>query len=142
MVNGLPAVPSAVNDQAITAFVYLKRAGRFIGGVNETIRGAWKGGRSDLMNAGNVFFGDHQRVDRRLGIDVLDTQHIVIFEDDLAGNFAGQDLAEQAIRIRHHATPDRLMGNQAVFCSAAGGSAAGATAAVAASFAFLAFSTS
>jgi hypothetical protein len=53
--------------------------------------------RRQVVERGDVLFRDEQHVQRRLGVDVLEYQQVVVFEDDLGGNLPRNDSAEEAV---------------------------------------------
>ena len=56
-----------------------------------------------FRNGGDVDLGDHEDVDRRAGVDVAKGQHLVVFVDDVGGDFAIDDASEN----RRHVIGDR-----------------------------------
>jgi hypothetical protein len=52
----------------------------------------------DLGNRGNVSLGNHQKMRGCLGGNVIKCEAQVVFIDLIAGDVAGNDLAEQTIR--------------------------------------------
>jgi len=47
----------------------------------------------------NMFFGDDQKMDRRLGRDIPEGQELIVFVEFLRRDFTGNDLTEQAMFI-------------------------------------------
>ncbi len=57
--------------------------------------------RLRLLQSGKVLARHDQHVHRRLRLDVLESEDVVVFVDFLGGDFSAQDAAEQAVRIGH-----------------------------------------
>jgi hypothetical protein len=49
-------------------------------------------------HVGDVFPGDHQKMYRRLGIQVMESQEFPVFVDLFAGDFALYDFAKNTVR--------------------------------------------
>ena len=95
MIDGLAAVGSGVDDQAVAVAEAL--LARDLTGcpqqMTEEIGVSCRGVRVGR----DVLFGDHQQMRGRLRVDVRKGQHAVVFVDAVDGNGAGGDLAEEAV---------------------------------------------
>ncbi len=74
-------------------------------------------GVGHALNIGNVLFGNDQRVDRRLGIDIFEGGNGVILVNDFRRGLFFDDPAEDAVRIAAHAfspsgLPEKLLKKQ------------------------------
>jgi len=56
----------------------------------------------NTVNIGYMFFRNNENMYRRLGIEVLKGNSMIIFMDDLCGYLFFYDLAEDAVRISGH----------------------------------------
>src|SRR3954467_7776075 len=83
--DGLPGVPSAINDDAVAALEHAELRGDLPGGQKER---AQKSGvvRLRLPEAGNDALRDNEDVDGRLGIHVPEGEVVRSFQHDLRGN--------------------------------------------------------
>jgi len=54
-----------------------------------------------FFQSSKMSFRDDEHMSRRLGIDILETEDVLILVDFLGRNFAADDAAEKAIRIGH-----------------------------------------
>ncbi len=50
-----------------------------------------------IHQARDTLLGNHQHVHRRLGVDVVDGDAVLILIDEFAGNLAADDLAENSV---------------------------------------------
>ena len=92
--DGFSAVGTVVNDEAVACGSYVFAAGDVSGGEEEVAEEALIIGLSG-SDAGNVFFGNDEDVDRGLGGDVAKGETLVVFEDDVGGDFAGDYFFEK-----------------------------------------------
>lgn len=53
--------------------------------------------RIERLNVLNMFFGNYQKMDRRLGRNIFDYDNAIVFKHDLAWKFFSNDLAENTI---------------------------------------------
>jgi hypothetical protein len=101
MKDRLAGIMAVVDDHPVTAFIKAPFRGDGLGDKEQmpnelTIRD------NETVNIVNVFFRHDERMDRRLGIDVLKSDRVLIFVDDRGGNLFLDDLAKQAVRSRTH----------------------------------------
>lgn len=54
-----------------------------------------------LLQSGEMFLGDDENVGGGLRVDVFEGEDVVVLVDFFGGNFAAEDAAEKAIRLRH-----------------------------------------
>src|SRR2546426_9204059 len=71
-----------------------------------------------VVQAADMPLGNHQHVDRRLRVDVLEREHLVVLQDDLGRNLPGADLAKET--IRHESLPPRLFFFESAFAEPPG----------------------
>lgn len=96
MKNLLAGVPGRIEDDPISPFTksfvpgYVSRCEEYA----SQDRGAVFG---NLVQRGEVVFGDDEDVDRRLRIDVLEGQDFSVLEHDPGGDLFGDDLAEDTV---------------------------------------------
>ena len=62
--------------------------------------------------AGNVLLGNDQEVDRGLGGDVVEGEHVVVFVDFLGGNFTLDNFTEKTV-FTH--SDEKIQNNSSVF---------------------------
>jgi hypothetical protein len=60
----------------------------------------------ELSHAGDVLFGDDQKMHRRPWIDVVKGHHLIVFIDESGGNLALNDFAKNAVLIVVHSSGD------------------------------------
>ena len=96
----LAAVVFAIDDLAISrvADTFLSRD---LGGVKNHLTEHRHVFRGQIVHRGDVLLGNNQEVDRRLRMDIVKNDNIVIFEDFGGGNFAGDDFTEDTFGISH-----------------------------------------
>src|SRR5512137_1619630 len=97
----LPALPAHVHHAAPAGLGHSPLAGdggRHPGQLAHD--GVVLGG--ELVEGGDVLARDHERVHRRLRIDVLEGHHVGVLVEQLRRDLLASDLAEQAVR---HASP-------------------------------------
>lgn len=94
MGNRFTAVGTVVDDEAVACGSYVFAAGD-LGGCKEKVaeEALIIGLRGS--DAGDGFFGDDEDVDRGLRGDVAKGEALVVFEDDVGGDFAGDDFFEK-----------------------------------------------
>jgi hypothetical protein len=88
------AVGAVVDDEAVTGGGYVFAAGDIGGGEEEMAEKALIIGLGG-SDAGDGFFRDDKDVDRCLRGDVTEGKALVVFEDDVGGDFAGYDFFEE-----------------------------------------------
>jgi len=101
MENRLTSVPSVVDHHSITALIkpflccdglcYEKEMANDL-----PVRNCYP------MNISNMFFGNDQHVNRRLGIQILERQGMLVLVDDPCGDLFFYDLAKNALLIKVH----------------------------------------
>jgi hypothetical protein len=79
VIHGLPAVGLAVDDKAGAFFGAALPGGEFLGCIEKP---AQQGGAAvpKLHDIRDVLFGDHQKMDRRLGGGIVEGENILVFE--------------------------------------------------------------
>ena len=100
--HALPGVAPGVEDQAVRPVEGV--IGERLGDLDHMreLRGIGAGQLGDVRV---MVLGYDEHMDRRLGADVLEGIGRLVLLDLLAGNLAGDDLAEQAIGLAHHDPP-------------------------------------
>ena len=93
MHDGLTGVDALVGDDAETVLQTLG-LGDLLDGVSHGAHGL---GRYVVGDVAVVLLGDHERVDRRLGIEVVERDDLVILVDDGRGDLVVSNFAEDAI---------------------------------------------
>ncbi len=101
MENRLSGVRPVIDDHPVTAFIKTPLGSDGLGNKEQvpdelTVRD------NNAVNVGNMFFRHDERMDRRLGIDILKSDRILIFVDYCCGDLSFDDLAKQAVRSRAH----------------------------------------
>lgn len=91
--NGLAGVDALVGDDAETVLQALG-LGDLLDGVSHGAHGL---GRHVVGDVAVVLLGDHERVDRRLGVKVVERDDLVILIDNGRGDLVVGDFAEDAI---------------------------------------------
>jgi hypothetical protein len=97
--NGLARTPIAIQNSSVPTFsvaMLLRECNR--APDHRTHESIVAG--SQIVQRGNVPARDDQEVKGRLWIDVLEGDDIAILMDEVAGDFASDDLAEQAVAHR------------------------------------------
>ena len=94
--HALAAVLAVVDDQPVAAFVQ-SQFGRHFGGLEQQVAEQLVVFRLGLGQARDGFFGNHQNVLGRLGIDVAQREHQVVFINDGRGNFPRDDFFKQCL---------------------------------------------
>ena len=56
--------------------------------------------RSQVVERRDVPSGDDEQMKRRLRVDVLEGDHVLVVVDEMAGDLPSDDLAEQAVAHR------------------------------------------
>jgi ribosome small subunit-dependent GTPase A len=92
----LPAIGITVHDSTVTAAIHARARGDACGGLHhlphqQPMR------IIHIIQRGDMLFGDHQYVQRCLGVDVTECQHLVVLVDFIRLDFTGHHFAEQAI---------------------------------------------
>ncbi len=57
--------------------------------------------RGNLRHRRDMRLGNHEEVDRRPGVDIVESEDFLILIDLAGGNLTGNDLAKKAVRIVH-----------------------------------------
>ena len=101
MENRLSGVKAVIDDHPVTALIKTLFGSDGLGNKEQvpdelTVRD------NKTVNVGNMFFRHDERMDRRLGIDVLKSDRMLIFVDYCCGDFSRDDLAKQAVRSPAH----------------------------------------
>ena len=107
MENALPGVRPGIQGQAITAFRKPRLGGDF-GRSQHHVAEQRLIFRGSLVHVADMLAGDDQDMGRRLGTDVVKGDYEIVDVDLIARNFAGHDLAENAI-FDHAPEPWREM---------------------------------
>ena len=94
MGNRFTAVRAVVDDEAVAGGGYVFAAGDVGGSEEEVAEEALIIGLSG-SDAVDGFFGNDEDVDRGLGGDVAEGEALVVFEDDVGRDFAGDDFFEK-----------------------------------------------
>jgi hypothetical protein len=101
MIHGLPAVGLAVDDKARSLFAAALAYGKFLG-FKEEPSGKTLVAGAKLHTIGDMPLGYQKKVDRRLGLHIVKSQHLAVFVDLFSGNFPGNDFTEYAIAHRRN----------------------------------------
>jgi hypothetical protein len=96
--NGLAAVGTDVGDDTETVFKLELLCHSSNDLIDMSHNGAVFG--SNGIGSGNVSFGDHQEMNGGLGIDVIESQYLIVFIYFIGRDLAGCDLTKQAIHKR------------------------------------------
>ena len=91
--DGLTGVDALVGNDTETVLQALG-LGDLLDGVSHGAHGL---GRHIVGDVAVVLLGNHERVDRRLGIKVVERDDLVVLVDDGRGNLVVSDFAEDAI---------------------------------------------
>ena len=96
VIDRLPPVGTGVDDQAVARCGEALLFGDLAGFEQQVAeQGAVLG--SGVLHAGDDFLGDDEDVRRGLGLDVAESQTIVVLIDDVGGNFAADDFAKNSL---------------------------------------------
>lgn len=106
MKNRLATVGPAVGNKAEALVVNTQFAGN-LGCGNLQMPGQIPMLGSHIAQAGHMFLWNQQNMDRRLGVNVLEGQHVIIFEYLIARHNTLDNLAENAVA---HNRPPRVTG--------------------------------
>ena len=91
--DGLAGVDTLVGDDAETVLQALN-LGDLLDGVSHGTHGL---GRYVVGDVAVVLLGDHERVDRRLGVEVVEGDDLVVLVDNSRGDLVVGDFTEDAI---------------------------------------------
>lgn len=91
--DGLAGVDALVGDDAETVLQTLG-LGDLLDGVSHGAHGL---GRHVVGDVAVVLLGDHERVDRRLGVEVVEGDDLVVLIDNGRGNLVAGNFTENAI---------------------------------------------
>ena len=94
LLGALTAVLAVVDNQPVAAFVQPQFAGNFGGFEQEMPEQRLVFGLG-LGNARDGLFGNDQNMLRRLGVNVANREHQVVFVNNRRRNFAGDDFFKQ-----------------------------------------------
>jgi hypothetical protein len=94
MGDSFAAVGAVVDDEAIAGGGYIFATGDVGSGEQEVAEEALIIGLGS-SDAGDSFFGNDEDVNRGLRGNVAEGEALVVFEDDVGGNFAGNDFFEK-----------------------------------------------
>ena len=108
MIDGLSAVGAGVDNESKTVVEVLQLCNFICREKEFTEKFRFRGGR--VCEGSEVSLGDDQDMHRRLWIDVWKREHVIIFEQTCDGNYAGGDLAEEAVRSCSHVRMLNLRG--------------------------------
>lgn len=97
--DGLARVLALVDDEAVTACK--PERGGDVRDAHEALFDELCLLLVHLGEGGKVRLGHDEHVHGRLGIDVAEGEHVLVFVHLLRGDLPGADLAEQAVRIGH-----------------------------------------
>src|SRR5581483_6779738 len=93
--HGLPTEPVAVHDQPVAILGDAACARQLGGHPNQMPQHLLVFGPGNAR-AGEMLFGQHQEVHRRLGMEVLQNEALLVLEDRLSGGLVAQ-LAEETV---------------------------------------------
>lgn len=98
---GLSRVKAVVDDHPITARIetFLRSNGL---GNKEEVANEFTVRHGDAVDAGDMFFWHNERVNRRLGIEVLKGDCVLIFVENRCRDFFLDDPAKNTVPIRTH----------------------------------------
>jgi len=101
MEHGLSCILPVIDDHPVTALIKAPFGSDGLGNKEQvpdelTVRD------NKTVNVGNMFFRHDERMDRRLGIDVLKSDRMLIFVDYCCGDLSLDDAAKQAVRSQAH----------------------------------------
>jgi hypothetical protein len=97
MENRLSGIMAVIDDHTVTAFIKTPFGGDGPGN-KEQVTDELSVRDNKTVNVGDMFFRHDERMDRRLGIDVLKSDRVFILVDDCCGDLFFDDLAKQAVR--------------------------------------------
>ncbi len=95
---GLATVAAIVDDQPETGVMNAFLPRNVLGNVKKMTQQRLIGDVG-FTDPGNLFLGDDQDMNRRLGRDVVKSQAEVVFMDDPGGDLLGDDLGEYGAHI-------------------------------------------
>src|SRR3954466_551490 len=99
MEDGLTAAWADVVDRAVPVFDVA--FARELGGDHVRVTDNLEIIGGECVHADNVLLRNDEQVSWRLGVDVLKGEDEFIFVDFARGNVAGDDLAEETVRVGH-----------------------------------------
>jgi len=93
MIDQLTTAPADIDREPVSLCHDIPLLRQVLGGEKEFPH---DGGMSfiQVVDGGDVLFGDHEHVDRCRGLDVFENDDIVIFMDDVCRGALGDDLTE------------------------------------------------
>ena len=101
MIHGLAAFFPAIHDKAVTAVLYFGFRGDLIGGKHQRIHQAGTG-RSEFVDTRDMRLGNTKHMDRRLRVDIFNSEHLGGFANDRAWDLSRHYFAEKTIlRLSH-----------------------------------------
>jgi len=101
MENGLTCVMAIIDDHTITVFIK-PLLGSNGPGNEEQVPDDFTVRNANAMNICDMFFGHDERMDRRLGIEILKSDRVFIFVNNRCGDLFLDDPAKQAVWDRAH----------------------------------------
>ena len=104
MGHGFPAVRAVVDNETVTGLVQFRLAGDFLGGGKKVAEDAMVFRRHGRM-ASMVLFGNEKNMDRGLGGNVPEGEHVVILVDNVGYDFTVEDPLKD--RFGHRPFPNR-----------------------------------
>lgn len=116
MKNGLTGIRTVIDDHPVTILIKPPFGSNGLG-YEEQVPDDFAVSHDDTVNIGDMFFRHNESMDRRLGIEVLKGDRVLVFEDDLCRDLLLYDVAKQAVLARAHffspcALPVKLLKKQ------------------------------
>lgn len=96
MEHGLSGAFAVIDDHPVSVPVEAV-LGRYRFGDKEQVADKFAICGSHTMNIGDMFFGNKEEMDRRLGIEVFKCDCLLVLVDDGGGDFFLDDLAKKAV---------------------------------------------
>jgi len=109
--DGLPGAGADVEDGAVSLLDVA--LARYLGGGQVATADDLGVAGLSLFQSGKMLLGNNEHVRGRLGIDVFEGEHMVVFVHLLGGNLAAEDAAEKTIggSVSHGLLSFHRMGN-------------------------------
>jgi len=104
MKDGLTGIAAVVDDQPVATFVKPAFFSERLSD-KEQVSDKLPFDLCDTVDVPDMLFGHDQNVRRRLWINVIECDGMLIFVDQLGGYLFFNDLAEYAVRIVNHFIP-------------------------------------
>jgi hypothetical protein len=93
MIHGLPAVGLAVDNKAGALFAAAQSGGKLLG-LEDEPSGKVRVSIFKLHNVPDMPFWNQEEMKGRLGVHIVESQHIAVLIDFFRGYFPGNDFAE------------------------------------------------